>query len=253
MLSSPNVRMFSAPKAGHSAQEYEDASCVASDLKQGGAISRYAVADGATETSFAGAWARALVMAYCQGLLSGEQAESTLGTLRQAWIDSVSGLSLPWFAEEKAQQGASATLCGLTLTAGRGGKSCKWQAQAIGDSCLVQVRKNAVICSFPLGKAAEFGSTPHMVSSIQSGKAKSKFLEAKGEGQAGDKFLLMTDALACSVMSQFERGLPPSQFLDLWQTHDSFCKYIDESRNTIDNNGNKQIKNDDVTLVMIEI
>jgi hypothetical protein len=256
MSKHPSVRMYCAPKAGNNDEEYEDAGCMVSDIERAGIVSRYAVADGATETSFAGMWARSLVMAYCRGLFSGSQSEDTSNTmskLRQEWVEDISHLSLPWFAEDKARQGAFATLCGLTITKQPGTRVCDWQALAIGDSCLMQIREEKMILSFPLKMSSSFGNSPEMLCSLPSNADKIKFSEANGQGLTGDILLLMTDALACSVLSQIEIGLLPSQFIEQLHSTESFQKYIDEGREVTDQLGNKRIKNDDVTVLMIQV
>ena len=54
-----HTRTHSLPKHGHTAEEYEDAT--AEPVAAGDGTVRVAVADGATESAFAGAWARTLV------------------------------------------------------------------------------------------------------------------------------------------------------------------------------------------------
>src|SRR5262249_44305113 len=118
---------FQQPKNGHTAEEYEDA--CAGDPERG----RFAVADGASESAFAGSWARILVKAYVK--VPGSWS-AWLPAARKRWRTQVEGKHLPWYAETKFQEGAQATLLGVAFAEG------VWHAQAVGDCCLFQVRGN---------------------------------------------------------------------------------------------------------------
>src|SRR6516164_1018014 len=95
------------PKRGHQIEEYEDA--FAGDAATG----RFAVADGASEASFAALWARLLVEEYVAKELKLSAVEEWLAGLRQEWVAEVNDKPLPWYAEIKREQGAAATLLGL--------------------------------------------------------------------------------------------------------------------------------------------
>src|SRR4051794_30780451 len=90
-------RSFQLPKRGHTAAEYEDA--CAGDATTG----RFAVADGASESSHAELWARLLAEAYVAGGANGDQ--NWLAGTRQRWAQEVDGPTLSWFAEIKSQEG----------------------------------------------------------------------------------------------------------------------------------------------------
>lgn len=255
----PTVDIYWAAKAGNSDFEYEDAACTLSDLEQPG-LSRYAVADGATETSFAGAWARSLAEAYCTGVLTGPEAVSSLAALSQSWEERIGQMSLAWFAEEKALQGAFATLCGITLCRDSVAPSkCEgaWQAVAVGDSCLFQIRDQAIIRSFPLENSSQFGCSPEMLCSINHLRPQSEILSAakflaEGRWLSGDVFLLMTDALACWFLALVESGRLPSDFIAQIADQKSFLSYVHSSRTAVSADG-LQLKNDDVTLLVIRM
>src|SRR4051794_1385943 len=99
-------RHFGLPRRGHSADEYEDA--CAGDARAG----RFAVADGATESSFAASWARLLVEEFVR---TPAPWSSWLPALRQRWAAELQDQPLPWYAEAKAEEGAYATLLGVWL------------------------------------------------------------------------------------------------------------------------------------------
>src|SRR5436190_1734023 len=112
-----SCRAFQIAKAGNAASECEDA--FAADAAAG----RFAVADGASESAFAGEWARLLTASFVErrGPWS-----SWLPETRERWRQQLEGRPLPWFLEEKFEEGASATLLGVALD--RGGR---WSAAAV--------------------------------------------------------------------------------------------------------------------------
>src|SRR5437588_451920 len=91
---------FWLQKAGNSADEYEDAWAPRRELADIDKLFRVAVADGATETSFADLWAKILVRAYTKGSLAPELICDQLPALRRRWSSVVQRRPLPWYAEE---------------------------------------------------------------------------------------------------------------------------------------------------------
>ncbi len=145
------------PKEGNSIDEYEDAAFPMDTVDLETRSFKCAVADGATETSFSGLWAQLLVSGYVDG--------TPTEALQERWRSSLDGKILPWYAEEKAQSGAFAALVGLTIEDGDGSAGRTWEAEAIGDSCLVQVRDKKILAAFPLSKSEQFNSSPLLISS----------------------------------------------------------------------------------------
>ncbi len=87
-------KLFWLPKNGNSLEEYEDAAYPCDEHFETEAIEfKCAVADGATETSFAGLWAKLLVEGYSE--------KTALAQLRERWNADVRQKDLPWYAEEK--------------------------------------------------------------------------------------------------------------------------------------------------------
>src|SRR6266478_3410625 len=94
-------RAFSEHKRGQSREEIEDA--CAGDVSRG----RFAIADGATESSYAALWAQMLVEGFvnCAAAETGCWA-SWLPALQGRWEAEVGQQPLSWYAEIKWQQGA---------------------------------------------------------------------------------------------------------------------------------------------------
>ena len=111
-LAGRTPRAFWAAKAGNAVGDYEDAFALGHDC--------IAIADGATESSFARAWAQALV----EGFVADPGAthppgirrlQTWLRPLQAAWHSGVAWDRLPWFAEDKARSGAFATFLGFQM------------------------------------------------------------------------------------------------------------------------------------------
>jgi hypothetical protein len=247
------AKAFWLPKESSSEAEYEDAYFPRHTERRKGQRLRFAIADGATETSFSGLWARMLASKFVRRGINFMFTPGELRPLQDNWQKSVSGKTLSWYAEEKLASGAYSTLLGLELTDTNSDNENKrtWRAMAFGDSCLVQVRGGEIIEAFPLKDSASFTSRPDLLSSLpgteinQSGAA----LIADGIWGCDDTFFLMTDALACWFFKEKEADRQPWNILrDLdTQGQTSFLAWVASLRSS------GAMKNDDVTLVRIDI
>lgn len=181
------------PKEGAGIEECEDAVGV------NVAALRFALADGATEAFDAGSWARALAA----GWVEREVAPLSVEELR-AWVTEAgsrlqegwAGRELPWYAEEKARAGSFATFVGLAFEECE--EAVRWRAVALGDACVVQRRGGSVVGSWPLSDPAEFNTAPALVPSREAALevALGRTVTAAGGAEAGDLFLLLSDAAA---------------------------------------------------------
>lgn len=227
---------FSAPKQGHQAGEYEDA--FSGDAETG----RFAIADGASESSFAGEWARALV----EGFVKNTGPWSRwLPPARAAWLENHKDLDLPWYAEAKLGDGAHATLLGLAFRHSE--KRTIWSAASVGDSCLFVVREEKLIRSFPLRSSADFDNQPALIGSrIEPGK-RTRRRRVRGVCWPGDLFFLMTDALAQWFLARTEKETQPWRELTDLQDEGAFDAWIQKMRDT------QESRNDDVTMARIAI
>jgi hypothetical protein len=252
------VRLFAQafwlPKAGSTEDEFEDAFWpmrLPSDGEEERSDFRIAIADGASETSFSALWAKLLVRSYAKGRLIPERFEPALKGLQQRWYTIVTRRPLPWYAEEKVKLGAAAALLGLHLrerAAKRHGG--RWEATALGDCCLMQVRAGRVIKRFPIERASQFSNSPFLLSSNPSACEgwPERMRHATGRWLAEDCFYLMTDALAAWFLREKEDGHTPWEPLRALETGGTpvFLDWIAQLRSA------KRIRNDDVTLVRIE-
>jgi Protein phosphatase 2C len=239
--------VFHLPKKGNAAADYEDA--WAGDPSRG----RFAVADGASEASFADVWARLLVEGFVHTDGAPWQDLDWLPPLRRRWALEVDQRPLPWYAEAKRDQGAFATLLGVVFQAPRPDEPGGWRAMAVGDCCLFRTHGSRLLQSFPLTRSAEFGNQPHLLGSRAptANRADGRCEHARGPWEAGDRFLLMTDALAQWFLRQVEESGQPladvARLLAESSPAAAFPGWVEERR---DRQG---LRNDDVTLAVIDL
>jgi protein phosphatase 2C-like protein len=228
------------PKRGHTEAEYEDA--WAANARAG----RFAVADGASESSYAGLWANLLAETFVAARRPLDGLD-WLDDPRRRWSAAVDGRELAWYAEIKRTQGAFATLLGVAVRPAAPGRPGRWQALAIGDSCLVRVRDGGTPRAFPLSKAADFSNQPALLGS-RPGPAPAPVL-SRGACRPGDRLFLMTDALAQWFLLRSESNRRPwedlARLLADPKPGGAFAAWVAEHRDGGD------LRNDDVTLLAI--
>ncbi len=241
------ARSFWAPKAGNRSDEYEDAFWPPRRVNRSGGHFRFAVADGATETSFAALWAQRLVHAYGAGCFAGADWLEELRRQQAGWYAEVLQKPLPWYAEEKVRSGAYAALLGFELAT-----AWTWQSIAVGDCCLFQWRGEERIAAFPAQAVSFFTSRPFLVPSNSAGNADlgQQIVRQQGEWRPGDRFALLSDALAQWVWRSLEAELLPWPMLE--EIHQAgqqrlFRQWVDALRRRTD------LRNDDVTALLITV
>jgi hypothetical protein len=259
----PQIQAYWVPKLGNSNEEYEDAFAYST------ADGVFAIADGATESSYADRWARDLVDSYVTKPPEVNGAKSAfpewLAPMQQRWRLGIDWENLPWFAEEKAKAGAFATFLGLTIYDPDLLKRTtfleratalfrkhdppqvfKWKAIAIGDSCLFQIRDDKLIACFPISKADEFSSRPVLLCSNPANNTGvwTEVRFEQGECRAEDLFILATDAVAKWFLDQHELGGKPWDILKKIHSQMEFQDIVARLRSE------KAMRNDDATVVL---
>jgi len=230
-------RCFALPKSGSSKLEYEDAA--AADDTAG----RFAVADGASESISAGEWAQMLADAYVAGPPDEKNFAEWLHPIQKKWQSNLSRRPAPWYIEEKLRDGAFAAFLGLFVEEPDKSAVASWHALAVGDCCLFRIRADAEVRSFPMESAGGFDTRPDLVNSRRSRSTGPK--KCTGSFRRGDQLLLMTDALAHWFLTEHEADRKPWRELNRL-TNDEFGGWIETLRKA------RQLKNDDVTLLLIE-
>lgn len=257
------VQVFWVPKEGYSQDEYEDAFSCSPET------GHFAIADGATESSFADLWAQCLVQRYTATPPQGKPPSTPvlqewLSPLQREWHSSIAWDRLPWYAEEKARTGAFATFLGLRfeppkppekpsffkrLFGGNNGPANPlWNAICVGDSNMFHIRNNSVARSWPLEKSSEFDSRPILISSNPNRNQPVwddvKYLE--GDYQEGDIFVLATDAIAKWFLQRVEAGSRPWQQLLEIKNDDEYGAFVTKLRKDFG------MRNDDTTVIFFK-
>jgi hypothetical protein len=239
-----DIKVFSCPKLGNSLEEYEDAWAHRQTRTPVGI--RVAVADGATESSFAKLWAVLLAESYVRSEVTGAEFVARLKPARRLWRRRLAGRPLPWFASEKAEQGAFAAFLGVQIDAHKN----RWTALAVGDCCLMQVdnvgKGMRVVEMFPLQKSSQFTMSPYLIGSRSNGESLNERIQiSKGSLRDGDMLLLASDAVAAWLLKQHEEGRALWKWLyRKLSTPESFAAMVAYGRK----NG---LRNDDCTLVRV--
>ena len=170
------------------------------------------------------------------------------------WQQNVTTKPLPWYAEQKLQSGAYAAFAGLHLEA-----DGSWDAFAVGDSCIFQIREESLLVKFPLEFAEQFDSRPFLLSSnpAQNSKLFDNIQRTNGNWKVGDIFYLMTDAIACFYLRLWEaEGANTSNLSRLFDNlsdPENFRAFVELHRQTFGKDGGAILRNDDVTVIRCEL
>jgi hypothetical protein len=252
------------PKAGADKAEYEDAWHAPAGRASAAGGYTLAVADGASESMLAGAWAGRLVESV--GALAGQDLDE--GVLAERicsaaarWPAQVkryvrrrerAGRPLAWYEESKLEQGAYAALLGISLRRvtesgavhNAGGT---WTAAALGDVCAFQVRGTCLLAAFPLTSSAQFNTSPHLAVTrgIDRELVTKRTVARHGTWQPQDVFYLATDAAAQWFLAETEAGRRPWRQLDaaMDEPEPGPQSWLDALR------AERRIRNDDVTVL----
>jgi len=238
-----------APKEGNTIDEFEDA-FAPNEIKTTHVFPMsFAVADGATETSFSKIWANQLVNAYvaCEGDVGAMSRE--LPRLRACWLEQVTTKELPWYAEQKLKQGAFASVLGVSLIKDSEGLML-WNAFSVGDSSLFHIGFDGAVTAFPSSNSNDLKVRPLLVSSRADDSTilEDVGVHIKGTLGARERIYLVTDALAIWILDSLTTDENPFESLDqMLRTEKSFHEWTRELRQQ------GKLKNDDYTLVWIEL
>ncbi len=254
------LTLLRVQKAGNAEEEYEDAYCPTENGRREGAELRFAIADGASEGMLSGAWAKILVALHCRFAWTGGSVEQFLDSAYGDWksftAEYLRGREtrqspVQWYEEPGFEEGAFSTLLGVTLTESARVRSGEWTACAVGDSCLFQVRDNALVRTFPVEHSSDFNNRPVLLASnpARNGQAAGALRQISGTFETGDVFYLMTDALARWALREEEEGRRPWAVLRNYGTRDAkaFGAWIAALRR------DRELRNDDVTVVRIDL
>jgi hypothetical protein len=243
-----DVRWVLAPKDGARPRDCEDA--VGHNLATG----RFCVTDGAGEGVYSRLWARTLANGW-RNVGSSDQDDVALreglkgldgvlrqriGRLRQRIQDRQGG-RLFWFQSDD-RIAEFAAFVGLAFD-----DDGSWRALAVGDAC-VFIEQGDGMVSFPLVRPEDFQGGAYLVPSAIDDDAGlvDHVCRADGRRLVGDRFLLMSDAMACWYLSYPGRR---SRLRDLLERRDrpGLGALIARERRA------RRLRNDDIAVLSIRI
>jgi hypothetical protein len=229
------------PKSGFEPSECED--FIGVDEQN----CRFAVADGATEAFDARSWAERLAGNWVRSdsALTVESFNDWIAAegveLHATWNQ----LTLPWYAEEKAQKGSFAAFVGVEFDLAAEVPS--WKAIALGDACLFHCRDGKLLKSLPLSDAASFNSAPLLIASdpaLYRSSAHALVIDS-GACQNNDVLFLLSDAVAAWYLERFET----SDFSRVVESDDDAARaaFFETERQA------GRMKNDDIAVIRLEV
>ncbi|MBE9168623.1 protein phosphatase 2C domain-containing protein [Pleurocapsales cyanobacterium LEGE 06147] len=247
----PNqIIAFSVPKIGEEQKNNQDRFESSSD----GSLT--ALADGAGSSLYPSKWAEILVQSFCQDLGNPiariqrshqEWLKPAQEQWRQYYLAKLTNPNRKWWeVGSQIKDRGSATFIGLSLPTHPDSEAQKWQAVAIGDSCLFKLERNSEnLFAFPLNNSGDFKTTTQCFESLPEYSSFSpQFIE--GYCNWGDTFLLASDALAHWLLTDYENQSQEWQKIFELKKIEDFRQAIDRLRQ------NNLIKNDDTTAVLIK-
>lgn len=226
-------RIHTASRAGEPTDASDDAAAVQWEE----ASVRAAVADGATESVYAGVWADILTEQLVEAdVASAAEFATAVDAGRSAWRDAVvdRAADQPWYVSAKVEEGAFATALGMSVH-----DDGQWQAMAVGDCCLFHLRGGTADRVWPVNDPEAFGHRPALVSSLPRQAAPTPEI-IDGTWTDEDVFLLATDAVAAWLL----RAEPAAAVS--WDG-DAFTRAVDNARS------DGILRNDDATLLVLEM
>ena len=256
-MTQAEIVVFYLVKAGNAEAEWEDcAGHDPGDPAQGRAA-RCIVVDGATEAYDSVRWVGQLVESFLgiepvggNPALTKSGIDSWIGRMQDRWVANAPVEFASIFEERKFHEdGSFATLLGCEITE-LGGPRPKWSAVALGDTVLFHVRGNGLVDHFPRLQPDDFGLNPDGVFTApsQRDRMRARLLLAGGHLAVGDYLFLATDAIA-----EWMVGRSRADGSAFWR-HLSELDHPELFRRMVaDRRRSGEMKNDDVTLMRVEI
>lgn len=200
-------RGWTAPKAGNSAAQNEDAFRVHVDQQEETATRlMLALSDGTTEAIYSGLWARRLIEAAEPEwpLLSLGELQERLTPVRATFVPWNPSSDVPWYVRNKyLLQGSQATLLVLSAHTEQNG-AYRLQVCAIGDCCVLLIKESGDVLAFPISESSGFGQNPGLIGTRPQPELEIAYGQAIW--QTGDLLLACTDAVAQWALKCLETG-----------------------------------------------
>jgi serine/threonine protein phosphatase PrpC len=243
-------KYISIAKIGNAEIENEDNVLVPSDCEiENGAILRFAISDGATESSFSKEWSDILVKGFRENSFDKATLPTTIESLSRSWYKITSTIELPWYAEQKLGNGAFATFLGVTINL----IDSNLESVSLGDCTLFLIRNNELFKTFPITNLEDFGNTPYLFSTNSQFQTDftSTVKYSREQIESGDMLILASDALALWLFKSAKAGeIPWISLFILLSGHNYLTDFSEWAKHKINTH---EIKNDDISVILINI
>ncbi len=218
----------------------------------------FAIADGATQSFYSSIWSKLLVDYFCENpQIDKNNWQEWLELIQQKWLEEVraelekakSGNNFAWieiYNGLERSKSAISTFIGLQFIENQA------KISIVGDSCLFIFQGNQ-IKTYLLKKSTDFNNQPEYFGSrSKNNDHEPKFLDIELKyKQHSDKlyFVLATDALAEYIFKYTEQQRDILTTLLTINSEQEFENFVKSARH----NGTIKMKNDDVTLMILEV
>jgi serine/threonine protein phosphatase PrpC len=220
----------------------------------------FAIADGATQSFYSSIWSKLLVDYFCENpQIDKNNWQEWLELIQQKWLEEVraelekakSGNNFAWieiYNGLERSKSATSTFIGLQFIENQA------KISIVGDSCLFIFQGNQLIQTYLLKKSTNFNDRPGYFGSRSKNNDdyEPEFLDIELKyKQHSDKlyFVLATDALAEYIFKYTEQLGDILTTLLKINTEQEFENFVKSARH----NGTIKMKNDDVTLMILEV
>ncbi|MFM6373312.1 MAG: PP2C family serine/threonine-protein phosphatase [Microcystis panniformis] len=222
----------------------------------------FAIADGATQSFYSSIWSKLLVDYFCKNPeIDKNNWQEWLKPIQKQWLEEVkaelekakSGNNFAWieiYNGLERSKSATSTFIGLQFLENQA------KVSIVGDSCLFIFQGDKLIKTYLLQKSADFNNRPGYFGSYpkNNNDYKPEFLDIPLKyKQHSDKlyFLLATDALAEYIFKYTEQQRDREILTTLLRinSEQEFENFVKSARH----NGTIKMKNDDVTLMILEV
>ncbi len=248
--------VFAVEKAGSTAEEWEDGAAAEPGDLDRGRNPRFALADGAAEAYDAIRWVDQLLESFMGSpneagpALDEESLRHWLAAAQFKWTSAPPRFA-NIFEERKFAEGSFATFLGCEIRRVAPDRLV-WNAVALGDTVLFHVRNRILVEQFPVMDADEFGLNPAGVHTAAAAlPAMMTHLQIRTDVRLdpGDQLFFATDALAAWIIRALRRDGEEKvwRFLAGLAHPVAFTRFVDDRR------AERSLKNDDVTLMRVDV
>ncbi|GAB2551737.1 PP2C family serine/threonine-protein phosphatase [Nocardia heshunensis] len=203
------------------------------------AVDRFALADGVSSSVCSGRWAELLVLAWVQQRVDPLDLE-VLAVLRDQWTRDAEIPGPAWFVMDALERGSAATFVAMEMLP----DSRRVAVSAVGDACFFHIRAGRILQVGPVVDWRKFTSRTRAIHTDREPDVEDIW-RLTVSYDAGDVFVLASDALACWVLEHVDslEGLLNLTREPEFET--AFVRWVEHERE------NGRLRDDDTTVCVV--